>query len=249
MYRIILFACFVFVFSSYGCEITVRFERYGVQAQKNPELGWHGLDVDFAKALLEKAGCKYRFVSTPWGRAIKMLELGDLDLVLSVSDNPKRRAFAYFVGPQRMENIVFAVHRDAPVELNSMEQLFALDRPVAIQRGAFYGQNFETHLAALKDPEQQFIYVADNNVKINLLKNQRISGFLEEKYNLLYQIENNPNFSEVRINTFIVNQEPVYYAFSKKSITPEQLTQFEAAYIALQKSGELKAILKKYKLD
>jgi polar amino acid transport system substrate-binding protein len=37
-------------------------------------MAWHGMDVDFAKALLEQADCKYRFVDMAWGRAIDLLK-------------------------------------------------------------------------------------------------------------------------------------------------------------------------------
>lgn len=249
MYYVLSLICFLSSFFISACELTVRFEQYGLQAQKDPELGWHGLDVDFAKALLTKAGCSYRFVSAPWGRAIKMLETGELDLVLSVTDTPARREFAYFIGPQRQETIVFAQHKNASIHIQAMADLLQLAQPVAIQRGAFYGHAFIETMESLQDPEQHFIYVADNDLKISLLNHNRISGFLEEKHNLLYQIENNPAFAMVAIHPFVVNREPVYYAFSKASVSQEELIKLESAYHALKSSGELKAILSKYKLN
>ncbi|CCQ10408.1 ABC-type amino acid transport/signal transduction systems, periplasmic component/domain [Pseudoalteromonas luteoviolacea B = ATCC 29581] len=250
MFKVVSLICLcIFPFSAFSCDLTVRFEKYGLQAQNDPELGWHGLDVDFAKALLDKAGCTYRFVSAPWGRALKMLEDGELDLVLSVSDSPERREFAYFIGPQRMETIVFAQHRNASVTLRELNDLFHLRKPVAIQQGAFYGLPFSDALNRMSDPEPQFLFVADNKLKISLLQNQRISGFLEEKFNLIYQIENNPDFVDVEVHPFIVNREPVYYAFSKASLSQGDLKRLEAAYQSLQQSGELNGILKKYKLN
>lgn len=249
MYYVLSLICLLGSFFISACELTVRFEQYGLQAQKDRELGWHGLDVDFAKALLTKAGCSYRFVSAPWGRAIKMLEAGELDLVLSVSDTPARREFAYLIGPQRQETIVFAQHKDAFLHIETMADLLQLEQPIAIQRGAFYGHAFVETMESLQDPEQQFIYVADNDLKINLLQHNRISGFFEEKHNLLFQIEHNPAFEAVAIHPFIVNREPVYYAFSKKSVSQDEIQRLENAFHVLKNSGELKAILSKYKLN
>lgn len=55
---------------------------HNLNLNKVPNL--HGLDVDFARALLDEFGCNYRFVSVPWGRALKMLEIGEIDMMLSV---------------------------------------------------------------------------------------------------------------------------------------------------------------------
>ncbi|MFC3032985.1 substrate-binding periplasmic protein [Pseudoalteromonas fenneropenaei] len=231
------------------CELKVRFENYAELARQDEELRWHGLDVDFAKALLDKAGCRYRFIGAPWGRGMKMLELGEIDLVLSVSKNPEREKFAYFIGPQRQETIVFAMNRHKPYELNSLPELFALAKPVAIARGAFYGREFATRLNEMADAEQQFVFVPDNKLKIGMLQKQRIAGFLEEKYNLIYQQQNNPDYADVVISDFIVNQEPVYYAFSKVSVDEHLYRRLLKAYHSLQNSGELQTILHKYKLN
>jgi len=73
-------------------------------------LSWYGLGVDFAKAFLEEADCSYKFVSLPWGRSIKMLETGEIAMMLSMSPNKQRERFAYFIVPQRNETILFVIH-------------------------------------------------------------------------------------------------------------------------------------------
>ncbi|TMN70854.1 transporter substrate-binding domain-containing protein, partial [Pseudoalteromonas maricaloris] len=83
----------------------------------------------------DEAGCDYQFINVPWGRALKMLAEGKLDMMLSVTRTSEREQFAYFIGPQRMETIVFAMNRSRPFTVNSLTDLFALPVPVAIQKG------------------------------------------------------------------------------------------------------------------
>ncbi|BBN80276.1 ABC transporter substrate-binding protein [Pseudoalteromonas sp. A25] len=231
------------------CELIVRFENYSAQSLQDEQMRWHGLDVDFAKALLDEAGCGYRFISIPWGRALKMLEMGEIDLMLSVSKTAQRMRFAYFIGPQREENIVFAFNAQRPFYVQSLEELFSLPRPVAIQRGAYYGEAFEARMKQESDSEDKFIYVPDNQLKLNLLRHGRISGFLEEKYNIVYQREYNPDFVEIDIAPFVVNVEPVYIALSKQSVSKSVIDKLTRAFKRLNESGKFEQILKKYKLD
>ncbi|CAM4434194.1 MULTISPECIES: substrate-binding periplasmic protein [Pseudoalteromonas] len=245
MYRLLLLLALLCQ-NVFACELVVRFENYAAQSKLNDDLVWHGMDVDFAKALLDEAGCSYRFVSIPWGRALKLLEEGDIDLILSVTKTPVREQFAYFIGPQRMETIVFAMNSGEPHQLDSLESLFHLSKPIAIQRNAYYGEAFTARLARRTDSETQFIYVPDNQVKLNLLKKGRIAGFLEEKFNILYQSKNNPDFEKFAISSLVINENPVYFAFSKARTSSERLQRLSQAFERVKRSGKLAQITAKY---
>ncbi|RXF03661.1 transporter substrate-binding domain-containing protein [Pseudoalteromonas sp. PS5] len=248
MYRLLLLFA-LFCQGIMACELVVRFENYAAQSKLDEDLVWHGMDVDFAKALLDEVGCRYRFVSIPWGRALKLLEEGEIDLILSVTKTPLREQYAYFIGPQRMETIVFAMNAHAPYQLDSLESLFHLSKPIAIQRNAYYGEAFTQRLKQRKDNETQFIFVPDNQVKLNLLKKGRIAGFLEEKFNILYQSQNNPDFEMFTINSLIINEDPVYFAFSKKRTSIERLQRLTQAFERLKRSGKLNQITEKYSVN
>ncbi|WP_227008455.1 substrate-binding periplasmic protein [Pseudoalteromonas luteoviolacea] len=239
----------LFLSPAWGCEMVVRFENYAAQSRLDEEKGWHGMDVDFAKALLDEAGCEYKFVSIPWGRSLKMLETGDIDLVLSVTKTLERQDYAYFIGPQRMETIVFAMNAQRRYEVETMEDLFSLPVPVAIQQGAFYGTQFTDRYKQLKKNETQFIFVPDNQTKLSLLKHGRIAGFLEEKFNIVFQSDNHPDFMTIEVAPLVINESPVYFAFSKRRTSTERLERLNQAYQNLQKTGRFKGILKKYQLQ
>ncbi|ALO40745.1 substrate-binding periplasmic protein [Pseudoalteromonas phenolica] len=231
------------------CELVVRFENFARYSSSSDALSWHGLDVDFAKALLKEANCSYKFVSLPWGRSIKMLESGEIAMMLSMSPTKQRERFAYFIGPQRNETIVFVTHKSRPHTLHKYQDLLTLPAPVAIHRDAVYGPDIDSLLKNTAQVEDRFTVITNNKLRISMLKHGRISGFFAEKYNMLYQAENNPDYMQVEINPFVINQTPVYIALSKQSVSPKLKARLEAALTRLKQSGKIQAILKKYKLD
>jgi polar amino acid transport system substrate-binding protein len=231
----------------FACDIKVRFENYK-EANANT-LIWYGLDVDYAKALLSAANCSYSFISTPWGRALNMLEDGEIDLVMGVTKTKQREKFAYFIGPQRAETIVLVTKKGAPININSLQDLIRLDKPIAVHRGAYYGEEFTTMMRKLGNADRRFITVEDNQTKINLLKKGKIIGFLEEKGSMQYQIMNNPDFHDLEVTSFVIHSTPVYYAFSKKSISNELYQHLQASFQSVQHQQQWQAINVKYKLQ
>lgn len=245
--RAVISLLFVLSFNSFACDLKVRFENYNdVNANS---LVWYGIDVDYAKALLNAANCRYEFVSTPWGRSLSMLESGEIDLVLGVTKTKEREQFAYFIGPQRIETIVLVTTKKTPVEISSIRDLTHLEKPVAVHRGAYYGEEFSQMMRKLGKADRRFITVEDNQTKINLLKKGKIIGFLEEKGSMQYQIMHNPDFHDLQVTSFVIHSTPVYYAFSKKSISKDLYMQLQAGFLSEQHKIQRQAINTKYKIQ
>lgn len=229
-----------------GCELTVRLEAYAAQSQLKENV-WHGLDVELVTTLLNEAKCQYSFIDLPWGRSLKLLESGDIDLMLSVSKTSLRESFAYFIGPQRTETIIFASH-SSTTAISTLDELFAQTKPFAIQRGAFYGAEFNNKLNQ-REHSANMITVTDNQTKLELLRSKRISGYLEAKLNVLFEIENVPELKKLQIHPVVINQAPVYFAVSKNSVSKEQISQLEAAFNKLKHEGKFATILAKYDVN
>lgn len=230
-----------------GCELTVRLEAYAAQSHLKENV-WHGIDVELVTALLNEAKCQYSFIDLPWGRSLKLLESGDIDLMLSVSKTSPRENFAYFIGPQRTETIIFASH-SSTTAISSLDELFAQTKPFAIQRGAFYGTEFNNKLNQLDHFSANIITVTDNHTKLELLRSNRISGYLEAKLNVLFEIENVPELRNLQIHPVVINQAPVYFAISKNSVSKEQISQLETAFNKLKHEGKFATILDKYDVN
>lgn len=246
MKAIFLLILFLSSCSLFACDLTVRLEEYSAQSQIKHNK-WQGLDVELTQLLLDEAKCRYTFEALPWGRSLKLLADGQIDMMLTVSKTPERTAYAHFIGPQRQETLVFA-SKQMNNEVSSFDKLFALPLPFAVQRGAFYGEAFEHALNRDPSRKQQVIFVTDNQSKVALLKSNRISGYLEAKLNIIFEMEHVDELADLQIHPLVVNQAPVYYAFSKKSVSKRTLIKLSEAYYRLKKQNKFKKLLAKYQL-
>lgn len=242
MYKIIAFFTLL-SFHVFSCDLLVRVEDYAAQSHRDENQQWQGIDIELTKTLLAQAGCRHRFVPIPWGRALVMLENGELDMMLSVSKTEVREKFAAFVGPQRVERIRVVSKANPSVILKNFADILNTQLPLGIQEGAFYGAKFSRFMREVKSPEQYFFKVPNNDTKLSLLIKGRIFGFLEEQLNVEYEIKHQLAPKDVFIHPLVINEAPVYFAFSKKSVSPEHLKQIKKAFEALDKSDVFKQIL------
>ncbi|TMO56406.1 substrate-binding periplasmic protein [Pseudoalteromonas phenolica] len=241
--QLFAFALFLFSINVLSCELVVRVEDYAAQSYRDENMQWQGIDIELTKALLNQAGCTYRFVPVPWGRALKMLEMGKLDVMLSVSKTEKRTQFAHFIGPQRIEKIRIVSKANPSIILTSLSDVLNTPLPLGIQEGAYYGESFTRFTQSLGTPDKYFFKVSNNDTKLSLLTKGRIFGFLEEQLNIEYEIRHQLTPKDVFIHPVIVNQAPVYFAFSKASISKEQLNSIERAFNHLTFLGVFEQIL------
>ena len=243
MKNVLYLFLFGFLNIASACDISVRLEQYSAQSVRYGER-WQGLDVELAKLLLEEAQCQYSFIELPWARSLKLLKSGDIDMMLTVSRTKQREEYIHFIGPQRDETLVFVSNSSLP-DVTHITQLFTLPKPLVIQTGSYHGQAFEQEFKRHKQSTEKYVYVTDNHIKQDLLKSGRTSGYIEAKLNFLYE----DKAAGFKMHPLIINQEPVYFAFSKKSISKQVLAKIEASYHKLASSGKFKDILRKYDLN
>ncbi|WP_343817130.1 substrate-binding periplasmic protein [Colwellia asteriadis] len=241
MRRFIIIFLYVIALPSFSCELTVRLENYAPESQKNSNNKWSGVDIDLTKVLLTKAQCQFSVVEISWARALVMLADGDIDLMVNVSKTPIREELFYFIGPIRNEVIVLATNESANFSLNQISDITQLNKPIAIQRNAYYGEDIE-RLLADKQHQQHFIHVTDNKTKLKLLKRGRISGFLEAKRNIINGVTSDEDFEGVWFQPLEFHSTPIYFALSKKSVTPSLKSRVENAFQQLKNQGGLKAV-------
>jgi len=240
---LVLFSCIIF--RSYSCELDVRLEEFSPESQKNELNNWVGIDMELTQALLTEVGCSFQVLEVSWARALLMLDRGDLDLILNVSKTKEREDKYYFIGPMRNETIVFATFKKAIAPLKTIEDILKLDKPIAIQRNAYYGEEIE-HYLQQKDYAESFVHVANNETKLKLLKRGRISGFLEAKRNVIHGINNDSNFTGIWFPDVIIHQDPTYFALSKKSVSKELKQKISEGFSRLVARGKIEEIILKH---
>jgi polar amino acid transport system substrate-binding protein len=240
------FICLYFIaFSSLSCQLDVRLEQFSPESQKSKQNNWVGIDIELTQALLNEAECSFNVLEVSWARALIMLTSGKLDLILNMSKTSEREKDYYFIGPIRNETIVFATYENNRVPINTIEDIVKLDKPIAIQRNAYYGEEIQYYLQH-KYYKESFVHVANNETKLRLLKRGRISGFLEAKRNIIHGINNDENYKGVWFPDVIIHQNPTYFAFSKKSINKALKQKISEGFSRLVARGEIDKIIKKH---
>lgn len=243
-----VFFLWVVLFSTpaLGCQLLVRFDYYPPQAYMDENKQWQGMDVELSKALLDRVGCDYRFIRLPWGRALDKLAKGQIDMMSGVLKTPKRQKFAYFVGPQRQENMMLVSLASNPITLERLYNIGTLNTPIGIQRGAYFGADFTNLMAADKQFKAHFLVLPNHKMKLSLLQKGRVSGFVEEKVNVLFELKKTPLFRRSELHLATVNVSPVYFALSRVSVTPALLVKLREAFEMLQQNKTLAIITHKY---
>ena len=87
-----------------------------------------------------------------------------------------------------MENIVFVSHPQTP-DINHINTLFKLDKPFAIQTGSYYSEAPKNALQQSANQGRYVPYVANNQTKVDSFNTKRISGYIEARLNVRFEIK------------------------------------------------------------
>lgn len=231
---------------SQSCDLRVRIYDFPPLAVQDSEGRWSGMDIDYARVLLDKTGCKYTFTNMPWARGLRMIELGTLDLMLNVSKTEQRKESMYFVGPQRQEVMRLISKKGRLPKITQWQQLDTMDAIFMRQRGTYVGDRFEQALKKNPNLSSRLVSLADTGIRIEMLKRGRGDGFFAESTYLYNQLQTNPAFTDVEVHPLVIHSAPVYYAFSKASISASLMVKIRAAYQQVATTATFKDIPLRY---
>lgn len=252
MKNVALSICLMTLFAlttGYAEEMTIRVNEsdYPPFFIKSENRKWSGLSIELVESLLHEAGFTVNYKPLPFARGLQYIQYGEIDAMLNMSITDERKKFIYFIGPQLDETVLLVVKKDSNFKITSIDDLKKLPENIGIDRGRVYGQAFEEKRAIDEELRNRLEEVTDTNINEKKLEADRISGFLGYEYNILYQMKINPLYKDFSVHPFVVNQDWVYYGFSKKSVSPGHLKKIQEAYDRAKAKGIFEAIKKKYK--
>lgn len=238
--RSLIFSIILFSASVFGrCEISMRAHVFPPLAIKNNQQ-WSGIDIDYANILINAVGCKLKIVEAPWLRGLKLLEHGEIDLMVNVTKSVEREKYFYFVGPQRIEYIKLVSKKGGLPLIKTWQQLEALDAVIMRQRGSYLGEKFEQVLNKNAPLREKLVELAHNKTRLELLESGKIDAFLVDEM-FLKGLPNKLK-NRLEIHPLVINSNPVFYAFSKASITEARILEFRNAFEMIAKTSDFKAI-------
>jgi len=144
-------------------------------------------------------------------------------MMLNMSITDERSNYINFIGPQLDETVVLVIKKGDNFKIESLDDLKKLPKGIGVDRGRVYGKAFEKKRATDKELKNCLDEVAEVDTNEKKLTAGRISVFLGFGYSVFYQIKTNPLYKDFTVHPFVVNQDWVYFGFSKKAVPPNQL--------------------------
>jgi polar amino acid transport system substrate-binding protein len=225
-----------------ACEMKFRVQAYPPFAMQGSQGGWHGLDLDYANALLKQANCDIKTIHAPWGRGLELLKTGGIDLMVNVSKNPEREKHFHFVGPQRLENIRLLGKKGAGEPIDSWAKLAAAKGTFMRQIGSYFGERFELTMGKGSAFAGQLVELPNNQIRLALLERGRVSGFFSEDIYANYVRSKMEKPGELYKHPLVIHSNPVYYAFSKASVDEKQIKHLRKAFKVLSQTEHFKKL-------
>lgn len=235
------------VFYSYSeSKIIFRVSEYPpYYFQENGE--WKGLSVELMNVLLKEAGYKITYRVVPWKRALSGMKNGDIDAMANLSITEERGEYIHFIGPQMDESMVLFVNKGFNHEINTMDDIKNISGKIGIHLGLTYGETFDSKFENDPDFKDKFSVINDGNLFDMLVKKKRISGFILNRYVFYYKQSISDEFDTVIEHPYIINQDFIYFGFSKNNFNEDQIDLLQKAYLRVKERGDFERILKKYK--
>ena len=226
---------------------SIGFEKYGkflIVDKDNKLTG--GMDHDIVDGIFKKMGCKLEWRHTPWVRLLKQVEDGKTDLVSGANPTDERAEWSRFSSTYRQaRNVLFVKKGDLDrIKLKDLAELTNSKFKVAVQRGAFLGDEF-AELSKNSRFKERIHEMRDEQKAMNMLKKGRVDGVLLNIYightiakDLGFQVDSHPNINLKNKNYIVL--------MSKKSTTKEFQERFNKALAEMHAEGTIKSLQAKY---
>lgn len=210
---------------------------------------WTGLEVELANALIYEAGYTPEYVSLPWSRALKAIEVGDSDLMMNLVKTHEREEYMNFIGPIRASRMTLVVHEEYENEvIENIEDLFTVSEALGIPIGLQRDVKYPAELASKLDDEAYTKYMdfahATKDYPTNAME-KRILGFVEDEIAMKYQLINNPEFKGLELHPFRFSEDDIYAGISKH-LDEDKYNELNKAFSTLKESGKFEEIIEKY---
>lgn len=228
--------------SAHACQLKIRTYPSTPLAIQSADKSWSGIDIDYARAFSTALGCEANFVVAPWARSLTLLKNGDVDMMVNVTKSPKREQDYYFIGPQRYETIRLVSIDGAFKEIASWRDFATLDAVLMRQKGSLFDVNFEKALDSNHLLKSKLVELSSNVIRMTLLKKARIDGTFVDEYILYHHLQTDKSLQGLKVHPLVLSRIPVYFAFSKKRFSSDQIAQYEQVFERLIQTPEYKLL-------
>lgn len=226
-----------------ACELSVRIES-DKQSTVAGAYHHHRLSRQsyaLLNALLAKVSCQVRQQALPAGRAIQMLEDGELAIMVGMSLTAEREQYNYFVGPHHIERMVLVGPTAMMGKLSTLSQILTSPGLISVTEGGYYGPQWQALLQNAPELKQRIFYATGNQQKLAMLASGRVMVSLEDEA-VIDELLEQGGLTQRYSKLLVVHENPVYFAFSRKFISEQLYLQLQQSWQQMLQSGEVDRI-------
>jgi polar amino acid transport system substrate-binding protein len=229
------------------CSLRLGFEAWEPYQFMGLDNKASGLDIELMQAVASEMNCQLDLKQGTWVELMAQLKAGEVDLLLGASVTPAREEFAYFSKSYRKEQFVMFVRTAASASLpqTTLDEFLAAGKKVGIVSEYYYGSDFANFLADEKF-KAQFVEASLSELNIARLLDEEIDGMIEDSFVARSMLRRKGLEQQIGRHSIELSSGDVFVMFSKKSVTPEQVSAFNDALTAIVKNGKYQQILDKY---
>ncbi|MCQ8890447.1 transporter substrate-binding domain-containing protein [Pseudoalteromonas carrageenovora] len=174
-----------------------------------------GTEVDTVNAIFKDSPFCIEWVYFPsFSRVQQELKTGHIDITYAASFTKKRAEYAHFTTAYREEIMLLYKHEGAK-DVTSLESLFDSDYSLAVNRGSFFGAEFEK---VKKQYATQVVLTGDANKRFGMLNKKRVDYVIDDSIVAQYFAKHYNTVMPVK-STPPININGVHFMMSKQSTT------------------------------
>lgn len=188
-----------------------------------------------------KHSCKFQII--PLARALKMLESGEVDAVMSLIPNPEREAYANFSSTVIASRMAY-LGTKGKAPLSQLKELEGAT--VGVVRGSSSAKMVIKHKEHV--PSLTIMEESDNETLVKKVQGNRYGdkGLIFGSEDVLKHFAQKSGTS---IDTILPQETQNFMvAFSKSKVDADTLASFSKTFEEMKKNGEMKVVLDKYSL-
>jgi polar amino acid transport system substrate-binding protein len=229
------------------CQFRLGFESWEPYQYVGLEQQASGLDIEIVQAVAGRMNCTLVMQHGTWQDLLGLFRQGQLELLLGASKTPAREEFALFSEPYRAEQFQLFVRKEDAAQYNfdSVAQIVAAKHKVGLISGYYYGEQIST----LYSDEQMRPYFVESTMSeqnIAVLLDEQVDAVLEDSFVGAAIIRRKGLEQQVQALDIKLEETPIYLMFSKATVQPEQVIDFNQALQQLKDSGDYQQLINKY---
>jgi polar amino acid transport system substrate-binding protein len=206
-----------------------------------------GLDIELVAAVVEGMGCQLTYQQGTWVELLMALKEGEVDILLGASKTETREEFAFFSDAYRMEEFFLYIRKGDNVraEYKTVADFIKNSSRIGIVSDYFYGADVSS-LLDVPETSKYFVNAIMGELNVARLLDGDIDGFLEDSFVGATLLRRKALSNYIVAQGITIQTGDAYVMFGQKSVTQEQLSDFNIQLEKIKNSQVYQDILDKY---